>query len=72
MNGYGLLEIEENVWGKKRFYIYEGDPSMKNWIGIVEFEGRNFKVMPFRKNQSLTEQIDICRLCSEKANELWP
>lgn len=71
MNEYGLLEIKErHEWGKRWFYIYQGDPSMKNWIGMVEFEGRNFKIFPFRREQSFTEQIELCRLCSEKAQSL--
>lgn len=68
MNEYGLLEVEDkNEWGKRFFYVYQGDPSMKNWIALVEFEGKNFKIIPFRKAHSFTEQIELCRLCAEKA-----
>lgn len=71
MNEYGLIEVKERYeWGKRWFYIYQGDPSMKNWIGIVEFEGKNFKIFPFRKEQSFTEQIELCRLCSEQAQKM--
>lgn len=66
-NEYGLLPIEGVFEGKTCFYIYEGDASMKNWIGFVEFEGKNFKIFPFRKQQSFSEQIELCRLCSQMA-----
>lgn len=68
MNEYGLLEVEDkNEWGKRFFYVYQGDPSMKNWIALVEFESKTFKITPFRKAHSFTEQIELCRLCAEKA-----
>lgn len=70
-NKYGLIPIEEGFKGKTCFYIYEGDASMKNWIGFVEFDNEhNYKISSFRKNVSLTEQLELCRLCGETAWEM--
>lgn len=72
MKSISLLEATGDWDGRKFYYIYEGEPSMENWIGLVEFYDKTFKVMPFRKEQKLSEQIEISRVCSEKISELWP